>query len=767
MSRTGSEYVRMFSYASAADTSFVGTTDTRLMLATDNTHVDAVLVDTGTAPTYNLLNFNGAGNVYGTTSRGWFYAMDGVGQPKKIDYSQHSVNTNSNWGIVRPYGYTASNGITYMNSSTVQPPNELGIVGTGYTSAPTVTISGGGGSGATATCAVYAGGVYGVYVTNGGTGYTSTPTVTFSGGGGSGATATAILLPFTTIAGTATTTTSVGAIVLTGNIILNVGRTYGIAFQNSVTGHVSDYIYQQNPSTYPTFADGEYYPNQESNNENQGVNQIVVDISFITPDPQVDHVVLMATSDGGDVEHMYQVAIIPLSSFTVSSGTCSYRYYDSVPDTYNDVYTSGPTLLTQNLWVDVDSNGNTIGIFDNTQPLATLNKPIVHQGRVFATDGKALYFSKSIDEVTTSTGLITCKWEEAWPGSNELDIAYGAENITGLLSDGTYLYIGTTDNVYRLIGDSASNFSIPATIFRGVGVQSQDAWSVMYKDNIPSGYMWVTADNKIMFSDFNTYNEIGKPIYPLIQELEYDTPNPSISSIQSYSYGPYSFGIMSIPSGTGLQHLIFDTKNGGWYYWSRDLTRPTYAATPNPLFSFTHKTGVQTLYTIIYPFDVAGASYLAYYNPTDAEDDALDSANPVTPIDYFIETSWINLQDTASSVVLNEIETWSDDPYLYVQVYRALDSTDFENPILVRGGPAATSPFGAGLGALLVFIRIVYTWFKDFDNSQRFIYDMAQTHLPYVYSSLERIADKLDVALEDRPNINFTQKDAHIKSPRP
>lgn len=63
--------------------------------------------------------------------------------------------------------------------------------GTGYTSAPTVAFSGGGGSGATATATATGGKVTGITITNPGSGYTSAPTIAFSGGAGSGATATA------------------------------------------------------------------------------------------------------------------------------------------------------------------------------------------------------------------------------------------------------------------------------------------------------------------------------------------------------------------------------------------------------------------------------------------------------------------------------------------------------------------------------------------------------------------------------------------------
>jgi uncharacterized repeat protein (TIGR01451 family) len=65
--------------------------------------------------------------------------------------------------------------------------NTVGVVnvtngGAGYVVAPTVTFSGGGGSGAAGTAILSGGQVIGVAITNGGTGYTSAPTVSFSSG---------------------------------------------------------------------------------------------------------------------------------------------------------------------------------------------------------------------------------------------------------------------------------------------------------------------------------------------------------------------------------------------------------------------------------------------------------------------------------------------------------------------------------------------------------------------------------------------------------
>ena len=65
--------------------------------------------------------------------------------------------------------------------------------GSGYSTAPTVSFVGGGGSGAATTATIAGGAVTGISVTNTGTDYTSEPTIVITGGGGSGAEATVTL----------------------------------------------------------------------------------------------------------------------------------------------------------------------------------------------------------------------------------------------------------------------------------------------------------------------------------------------------------------------------------------------------------------------------------------------------------------------------------------------------------------------------------------------------------------------------------------------
>lgn len=78
----------------------------------------------------------------------------------------------------------------------------ISAAGTGYTAPPTISFSGGGGTGVAAVAHMAGTQVESVVITNHGTGYTTAPSVGFSGGGGTGAAATAgvaagSLLPMT------------------------------------------------------------------------------------------------------------------------------------------------------------------------------------------------------------------------------------------------------------------------------------------------------------------------------------------------------------------------------------------------------------------------------------------------------------------------------------------------------------------------------------------------------------------------------------------
>ena len=109
---------------------------------------------------------------------------------RAITNSQISEGLVNARGMQDGVDWTSSAYSNFVNA--IRPINP----GTGYTSIPTVTITGGGGNGATAIAVVTAGTVASYKVINPGTGYTSVPTVTITGGGGVGATAVALTSAF-------------------------------------------------------------------------------------------------------------------------------------------------------------------------------------------------------------------------------------------------------------------------------------------------------------------------------------------------------------------------------------------------------------------------------------------------------------------------------------------------------------------------------------------------------------------------------------------
>lgn len=105
--------------------------------------------------------------------------------------------------------------------------------GSGYTSAPTVAFSGGGGgTGAAGTATIANGAVTGVTITNPGAGYTSAPTITFTGGSGTGA------------AGTVNLASELN--IVASNYANPTGRTY--FFVTTTVANVA--TYQPNKSVY-------------------------------------------------------------------------------------------------------------------------------------------------------------------------------------------------------------------------------------------------------------------------------------------------------------------------------------------------------------------------------------------------------------------------------------------------------------------------------------------------------------------------------------
>lgn len=129
-------------------------------------------------------------NLSGTTT----YVLD---TDYTLDPSDEGTITNggSGYTVAPEVTISGGGGTGAMATASLSAP-VVGVTmtsgGSGYTSAPTVTISGDG-SGATGVAILNGGLVSDITITNGGSGYSSPPTVSLTGGGGSGAAATATI----------------------------------------------------------------------------------------------------------------------------------------------------------------------------------------------------------------------------------------------------------------------------------------------------------------------------------------------------------------------------------------------------------------------------------------------------------------------------------------------------------------------------------------------------------------------------------------------
>lgn len=167
-------------------------------------------------PTPGLTSFSGGVSTIRALweQNGTVYAVDGsafvsIG-PDGTRAHYGDLNTSSGWAKIRGtssqifiaddhngyYLTQADNSFhTISNSGNSVTAVDITAAGSGYTTATTVTFTGGGGTGAAGTVTVSGGQIISVTMTNYGANYASAPTVAFVDASGSGATATAIISP--------------------------------------------------------------------------------------------------------------------------------------------------------------------------------------------------------------------------------------------------------------------------------------------------------------------------------------------------------------------------------------------------------------------------------------------------------------------------------------------------------------------------------------------------------------------------------------------
>ena len=158
--------------------------------------------------------------------------------------------------------------------------------GSGYTSVPTVSITGGGGTTqASATATVTNGVVNAISVTAEGTGYTSAPTVTITGGGGIDATATAVVRGGLTAEGI--TITNPRSNYDTRPFVTLISGSGAVAYPSIVNGRIVSIIL--------TFGGSNYYGPPDVVITGDGVGAV----AFATIDGSTQTVTSITVTNGG------------------------------------------------------------------------------------------------------------------------------------------------------------------------------------------------------------------------------------------------------------------------------------------------------------------------------------------------------------------------------------------------------------------------------------------------------------------------------------
>jgi hypothetical protein len=429
-----------------------------------------------------------------------------------------------------------------------------------------------------------------------------------------------------------------------GGVTLTTGRIYYVAFYNPTTGNYSS-ISPPSVSTGPMTA------------QEQPITGIPV-----SSDPGVTQKVLLATADGGDPTILYFLAQLPNATTT---------YTDNTPES---------TLLTANVYQSTDSSGIDHGLVDNDPP-PNGSFPILHRGRLYMALGSQIVFSKSLAEITSSTGIVAGRYEENWPPSNAIEVAPGPEVIRGFLSDGTTLYIGTELHIHRLQGDGPSNFQQPEVVFNDTGLCCQDVWQVVYLEGTPVGTMWMTPDFRVLGSDFSTFENVGTPIQSTLNTINASYATNSFA--MSVRTGPYNFYVLFIPTGTNTipdTMCVFDMHLRKWYIWkcadvwSAGVYYVNLAGIPRWLMC--DGNGITRVFEDTLFLDRQG--------------DTL----PVG-IDSTIQTTWLSLGDSSVRKVLNEVEVETEDSNMKVSVDGATHFSEFQTPNnLVSNASLSQSLFG-------------------------------------------------------------------------
>ena len=522
-----------------------------------------------------------------------------------------------------------------------------------------------------------------------------------------------------------------------GDLSFEVGRRYMIAFLYTTNGENQAVLYDISSSG----TDEEKVTDSVDSGPQTNIVQInlaslptytIGSSGFIAANMSR---VILATADGGALDTLYEVG----------------RITDNTTTTFVDDYTE-EALLASPIWAEITADGREIGIYDNVRPSVSIpNATLVtnHRGRLYAISEQFLFFSKSLADLTTSTGTVAGRYECCWPPSYQIPIAIKEEFGRGILSDGIRLYIATDRGIRVLDGDFPY-FSGPRTLFNEVGLLRQDTWKTIYHEGLQIGAIWMTPDRRIIASDFNTYGDIGRPIQHILDAVNV-TRARAVANAVFVSDGPFELYMIALPApGIGSPAecdtlCVYDVVSKRWYVWYPAETNAGLAVPGQGIFAQA---------TMLDATNNRAGWYFSTLNgsPTDGRiyrwhvGAELDTANNhrdrnlvgETPVTFAVtlKTAWLDWGLPQVTKLLNELEVLTGDSGLTVTVEGASTDAGFASPTTVLSATAiSAAPFSQykiSLAAKFTKFRFYrFTFTSPASTTQQLLDYFACEAIPY------------------------------------
>jgi hypothetical protein len=402
-----------------------------------------------------------------------------------------SNNVSSIWGIVVPTSYYQptltsqptdySLAITYNGVVTTGKVGAITLTnyGSGYT-APTVSITGGGGSGATAVASI---GLSGVTVTNGGSGYTtSKPLVGFSGGGGQNAAATA------TVTGgvvTGITLTNPGFGYTSAPTVTFVGGSGSGVTATATIGSVGGIAITAPGSGYTST------PTVTITDSGSGSGAAATATTGVTPFAAPYSLALDANDEVFVSSQNTIAATSGLTSFTNAMGSNGTTLFSSTPNTTYVTPRGSTTDTLGDLWIAND------GIVVGTSPTAGGVECLSLASGGSCTSPAASFITSMYVAYPVGVGVDLSN--DLWAGFNSSTVtnlyeytptAYAKVAFANKLiaaSDGFTVLFDTNQNVWV-----AGSHAVSATVYINTGTATAPAYGTTAT---PGDYVAVTLSS--------------------------------------------------------------------------------------------------------------------------------------------------------------------------------------------------------------------------------------------------------------------------------